>query len=175
MALDADATRITGTWVKHAAAGLPPLPSRTDPPDNRWQRGAVVDAVYLADDEATAWAEWYRHLAEYGIPPAQALPRELWVWRVEVEVADLSDETRLARVGLPVPTPGRATWPPFQDVGEQLWREGWRGLVAPSAARPIGTTLCLFWQGEQEIDGAEPQPPPRRIDEPPAPPRGMTT
>jgi RES domain-containing protein len=151
------------------------LPTRTDPPDNRWQRGSVVDAIYLADDEATTWAEWYRHLAENGIPPAQALPRDLWRWHVDVEIADLSTGTRLARVGLPLPIPGRHTWPPFQEVGEALWREGLRGLIAPSAARSAGTTLCLFWEGEAEIEGAEPLPPPERIAEPPAPPTGMTT
>jgi hypothetical protein len=30
----------------------------------------VVEAVYLADCEATAWAEWYRALAEAALPPA---------------------------------------------------------------------------------------------------------
>ncbi|MGH7189898.1 MAG: RES family NAD+ phosphorylase [Acetobacteraceae bacterium] len=161
--------------MKHAAPGLPPLPTRTDPPDNRWQRGTVVDAIYLADDESTAWAEWYRHLAENGIPPTNALPRELWRWQVDLEVADLSTEERLARVGLVSPTPGRQTWPAFQDIGEQLWREGWRGLVAPSGARPAGATLCLFWEGQDEIDGALPLLPPKRIDEPPVLPVGMTT
>lgn len=46
-----------------------PLPEREPPPDNRWQRGGVVDALYLADDEDTVWAEWHRHLAE---PAARA-------------------------------------------------------------------------------------------------------
>jgi hypothetical protein len=41
---------------------------------NRWQRGAIVDAVYLGDAAETVWAEWYRHLAEAGIPPAARLP-----------------------------------------------------------------------------------------------------
>lgn len=175
MTLDVDAARVRGTWVKHAPAEVPPLPTRTDPPDNRWQRGSVVDAIYLADDEATVWAEWYRHLAENGIPPGQMMPRDLWRWRVDIEVADLSTEARLARVGLPLPFPGRDSWPPFQEVGEQLWREGLRGLVAPSAARPAGAALCLFWEGEDEIRGAEPQSPPARISDPPAPPTGMST
>jgi len=43
----------------------------------------VVDAIYLASDEATMWAEWYRHLAERGIPPLQQLPRDVWRYRVE--------------------------------------------------------------------------------------------
>ena len=154
---------------------MPPFPSRIDPPDNRWQRGKVVDAIYLADSEPTAWAEWYRHLAEYGTPPAMGLPRDLWEWEVDIEVADLSTEARLGRVSLQLPTPGRSTWRPFQAVGEQLWREGLRGLLAPSAARPAGPSLCLFWPTEASIDGAEPLTPPRLVVDVPVPPRGMTT
>jgi RES domain-containing protein len=170
-----DGTRVRGEWLRHAAAGLPPLPPREDAPDNRWQRGRLVDALYLAESEATVWAEWYRHLAESGIPPQRALPRDLWRWSVDTEVADLRTEEKLAGVGLPAPTPGRHTWPPFQAVGEELWREGWRGLVAPSAARPAGLTLCLFRDETGAVEGAEPVGRPRRINVVPAPPVGMTT
>ena len=34
----------------------------------------------LANDEAGAWAEWYRHLAERALPPAAGLPRDLWIY-----------------------------------------------------------------------------------------------
>jgi RES domain-containing protein len=91
LAFDVDATRITGRWLKHAYLGAAPLAPRDPPPDNRWQRGDVVDAIYLADEEATAWAEWYRHLAERGVPPNAQMPRELWAWAVDVAVADGSD------------------------------------------------------------------------------------
>ena len=175
MALDVDRAPVAGVWVKHSPVGLPPLPSRVDPPDNRWERGSVVDAIYLADSEPTAWAEWYRHLAEYGVPPEQAMPRELWKWEVDLEVADLSTQRRLARVSLPLPSPGRLTWPPFQAVGEELWRDGWRGLLAPSAARPAGRTLCLFWSSGRSIEGADPRTPPSLIVDVPVPPVGMTT
>jgi hypothetical protein len=97
-----------------------PLPYRNPAPDNRWQRGAFVDAVYLSDAPETVWAEWYRHLAEAGVPPAERLPVELWTWRVNLRVADLSDEERLSRVDVPLPRPGRAGWPQFQAVGEEL-------------------------------------------------------
>ena len=175
MALAVDGTRIQGEWLKHAAAGLGPLPARDDPPDNRWQRGHVVDALYLANSEETVWAEWYRHLAENGIPPERALPRDLWRWRVDLEVADLRSKGKLAAAGLPFPTPGRSTWPSFQAVGEELWREGWRGLAAPSAARPAGLTLCLFRGEADAVDGAEPVGRPQRVVSAPAPPVGMTT
>jgi RES domain-containing protein len=101
-----------------------------------------VGAVYLADREQTAWAEWYRMLAERALPPPLALPRELW--RIEVkldQVADLSTADRLARLGLAQPRPGRSTWPAYQEVGERLHVDGCAGLVAPSAARP-GAACC---------------------------------
>jgi hypothetical protein len=175
VALDVDAVDAAGAWLRHiphaADARSRPLPCG----DNRWQRGGVVDALYLAGDEDTLWAEWYRHLAERGLPPTRQLPRDLWRFRVAaLEVADLSHEDRLARVGLPLPVPGRKTWPPYHHVGETLWREGWPGLLAPSAARPSGLVLCLFTVDPLVLP-AEPVPPPTVVTEPPTPPTGMRT
>ena len=63
----------------------------------------------IADSEATAWADWFRYLAESGIPPQQRLPAYLWTWQVKAEVANLQSRARLKRVGLPQPKPGRHT------------------------------------------------------------------
>jgi RES domain-containing protein len=145
-----------------------------DPADNRWQRGSIIPALYFADTESTVWAEWYRFLAEAGVPPMSGLPRDLWRWQIAIEVADLSDESRLARVGLPVPRPGRFQWPAFQGVGHDLWRDGWSGVLAPSAARPEHLVLCLFRE-EREVPGAQPVPPPTLHEFPPPVPQGMTT
>lgn len=175
MALDVDAVPVSGRWFKHSHVGSPPLPRRDPAPDNRWQRGDVVDALSLADEADTAWAEWYRHLAERGLPPHQQMPRDLWEWEVDVVVADLSEPARLERVSLGMPRPGRRGWPPYQRVGERLAGEGWAGLVAPSAARPASLVLCLFRNRDEPVPGCVPLPPPRRVDTPPAPPTGMTT
>lgn len=174
MALDVDERRVRGIWFKHARPGTGPLPYRNPAPDNRWQRGAFVDAVYLADTVETVWAEWYRHLAEAGLPPASMLPVELWRWRIDVRLADLSTAERLARVGLSIPRPGRAGWPSFQAIGEELWRSGSAGLIAPSAARPAGLVLCLF-RTEHQPRGIVAEPPPTLIEDAPIPPTGMTT
>jgi RES domain-containing protein len=105
----------------------------------------------------------------------QQLPRDVWPYRVgALDVADLSDASRLARVGLTLPRPGRKGWPPYQDVGEELWREGWRGLVAPSAARPDGRVLCLFLE-KADVSPAEAIAPPTVVGEAPVPPTGMRT
>jgi hypothetical protein len=103
------------------------------------------------------------------------MPRDLWTWEVDVEVADLADPDQLARVKLAVPRPGRGTWPPYQRVGETLAAEGWSGLVTLSAARPKHQMLCLFRPAVGPVPGAAPLPPPQRITAPPPPPTGMTT
>ncbi|HZL48914.1 MAG TPA: RES family NAD+ phosphorylase [Solirubrobacteraceae bacterium] len=174
MTLGVTAIAVRGRWIKHTYPGSAPLPEREPRPDNRWQRGDIVDALYLADTEETAWAEWYRHLAERMIPPLAQMPRELWTWQVDVKVADLSTPEHLAEVGLGVPIPGRHSWDTYQGIGEQLSTEGWAGLLAPSAARPDGRILCLF-RDEHGVDGAKPLPPPRHIAEPPPPPTGLRT
>lgn len=174
MAADVAAIAVRGRWLKHTFPGSSALPRRDPPPDNRWQRGDVVDALYLADSEDTTWAEWYRHLAERAIPPLAQMPRDLWAWEVEAEVADLSTREQLAALGLPVPSPGRRSWAAFQRVGERLWKDGWPGLLAPSAARPEGRVLCLFRSGAG-VSGATAADPPRRVAEPPPPPTGLQT
>jgi hypothetical protein len=175
LALDVDPTSVEGRWLRHVPAGLDPSHRPIPPADNRWQRGQVVDALYLASDEDGVWAEWYRHLAERAIPPHVALPRDLWSYEVTpTEVADLSHRDRLARVNLSPPRPGRGRWAVYQAVGEQLHREGWKGLLAASAARPSSLVLVVFVR-----DGVIPDEivavRARRLTEPPAPPRGMRT
>jgi hypothetical protein len=102
------------------------------------------------------------------------MPRELWTWHVDVEVADLSTDEKLAAVGLERPIPGRHTWLAYQHVGEQISAAGWPGLLAPSAAHPAGIILCLF-RSERDLVGAEPILPPRQVREPPPPPTGLVT
>jgi RES domain len=121
------------------------------------------------------WAEWYRGLAELGVPPLKQMPRDVVRFRVDsIMVADLRAQRHLAAAGLPMSAPGRRTWPAFQRLGERLWREGWPGLMAPSAARPDGRVLCLFViAGLDAI--VRPIMPSTVVWEPPAPPRGMRT
>jgi RES domain-containing protein len=174
MAMDIDRVPVAGTWWRHVRAGIDPLATGSPPGDGRWQRGAKVAAIYLADGEHTAWAEWYRMLAERALPPRLSLPRELW--RVEVTldaVADLSTADRLGRLGLGQPRPGRSSWPAYQEVGERVRAHGFAGLVGPSAARPQGRVLCVFMPAT--AGALVPTDPPRRVVEAPPPPRGLTT
>jgi hypothetical protein len=173
--LDVDATAVSGVWWRHIPAGADVDYEPPDPADNRWQRGTIVEGLYFADCEATAWAEWYRYLAEAAMAPKQGLPRDLWRWEISLpQVADLSDDDRLARAGLPALEPSRRQWPTFQPVGEALHGEGWHALVSASAARPEGQTLCVFRKATR-VPGTRPLPPPTTVTEPPTVPTGMRT
>jgi RES domain len=173
--LDVDAVAVSGTWYRQIPAGGQIHYAAPDPADNRWQRGAEVDALYFADSEETVWAEWYRALAEAALPPLQGLPRDLWRWRIEQpRAADLSNDRRLARVGLPALLPARRQWPAFQAVGEELHRAGWPALLSASAARRQGYTLCVF-RTARLVAGTAPLPPPTRVTHPPDVPTGMRT
>jgi RES domain-containing protein len=166
---------VAGSWWRQTPHGSDPLWLATPPSSGRWQHGGTVAAIYLADDEQTAWAEWYRALAEIAMPPTHGMPRDLWRWTIAVgEIADLSSLEKLARLDLPVPRPGRRTWAPFQAAGEHLHNDGFRGILYPSAARPDHKALCLFRDGAL-IPGAELQRPPVTYRDPPAPPTGMST
>jgi RES domain-containing protein len=163
-------------FFRHVPAGGAPLYRPERPADGRWQRGQVVEGFYLASDEQTAWAEWYRALAELAVPPMRQMPRDLWRFEVELEgVADLSDARKLAAVGLPLPEPSRKQWPRFQALGEALAAGGWTGILYPSAARSGSkVALCVF-RGAGGLTGIEPLGSPVRYEEPPALPSGLRT
>jgi RES domain-containing protein len=166
---------VSGSWWRQGPHGADPLLLASPPASGRWQRGEVVAAIYLADEPATAWAEWYRVLAELALPPSHAMPRDLWCWRVRTrDIADLSTVEKLTEVGLSVPQPRRATWPLFQAVGEALFSEGYRGVLYPSAARADHSALCLF-RDAVLVPGAEPERPQTTYRDPPAPPTGLRT
>jgi len=173
--VDVDSTHVSGIWLRHIPAAGDVFYEPDDPADNRWQRGSAVEALYFADSEATVWAEWYRFLAEAGLPPMQGLPRDMWRWEIALpEVANLSDSRRLSRIGLPRLAPTRRQWPRYQPVGERLHRDGWPALICASAARPEGRVLCVF-RTNREVLGTRPLPPPETVELPPIVPTGLRT
>lgn len=166
---------MAGVWWRIVRGGGDPFLWTPDPADGRWQSGAVVRGCYLADTEATAWAEWYRHDSEVGVSPVSRLPRDTWRISVDVdEIADLTDDGVLAAHGIDQLLPTRRQWPTTQPVGEAFWRDGCRGLLAPSAAHVGGQVLAIFRPAE-EMSGLIPVPPPNRYTELPPLPRGLRT
>jgi RES domain-containing protein len=172
--VDVDAIVVDGEWIRHVPHESALLGRADERTDGRWQHGAVVRGLYLADEPATAIAEWYRWLAERGLPPAYATPHAHHVWHLDLELADLSSPDRLAAIGLPAPRPTRRTWPAFQAAGDALWKHGWPGLLAPSAARPRSLIVCVFDDDSWPPPGCEPLHA-VAVTDVPSPPTGMTT
>lgn len=110
-------------------------------PNGRWQRGEELAGLYLAHEPDTVWAEWYRALAELGLPPDTRLPRDLWRFSVNLKrVADLSRRAALRAIGLPtrdlIAGSGRRSrtsapsWPP-----KAVWAYCFGPVRAPPAVR----------------------------------------
>jgi RES domain-containing protein len=173
VALAVDAVHVSGEWIRHAPHRSDLLGRSPEPTDGRWQRGGVVRGLYLADEPATAIAEWYRWLSERGLPPTHTVPHDHHVWKLGLGLADLSSVRTLATLGLDLPQPGRRTWRPYQRIGETLWREGWAGVLSHSAARPHALVVCIFANEWPPADCT----PVRTVEitEVPPPPTGMTT
>jgi RES domain-containing protein len=134
-----------------------------------------VRALYLADSPETAWAEWYRHTSELGVPPQNRLPRDLWRFEVDLKkVADLTGDS-LARKGINSLAPTRRQWPRTQPIGESAWQDGFAALLAPSAARDGGQVLAVFRTEPGALPGIKPVRPHRRVKELPALPVGLRT
>jgi len=174
-ALSAPRIHVEGTWFRITRTGSDPFFWTDEPADGRWQRGSVVRAIYLGDSDATAWAEWYRHTSEAGVPPSRRLPRAIWQVEVDLDdVADLTAEGVLAAHGIERLDPTRRQWPETQPIGEACFRDGARAVLAPSAARRGGQVLAVFRRGRGHR-GVVAVPPPRRFDRLPAIPRGLRT
>ncbi len=166
---------VKGTWWRICRAGDDPFTWTAEAADGRWQRGSVVRGFYVADSEETAWAEWYRHSSELGVPPATRMPRD--TWKIAVNVTDLADLTApgaRAAPGIAELVPTRRQWPRTQPVGEACYRDGCRGLLAPSAARVDGRVLTIF-RPLPGLPGLRAVPPPRHYLDLPPLPRGLRT
>ena len=74
---------VCGEWIRHAPHRSDLLGRSPEPTDGRWQRSELIRGLYLADEPHTAIAEWYRYLAELGLPFSAATPHDHHVWRID--------------------------------------------------------------------------------------------
>jgi hypothetical protein len=103
------------------------------------------------------------------------MPRDSWRIHVNVaDIGDLSDMATLALHGITELLPTRRQWPITQPVGEAYYREGWRGILTPSAAHLAGQVLTIF-RPLPAMPGLRPLPPAKRHTEPPPLPTGLRT
>ena len=103
------------------------------------------------------------------------MPRD--TWKVAVHVTDIVGLTvagTLPRHGITVLHPTRRQWPLTQPVGEACYLNGYRGVVAPSAAHEGGRVLVAF-RPLPAMPGLTSVPPPNHYVELPPLPTGLRT
>lgn len=164
---------VKGVWVRHVLAGVDGLtPGRGGNGGRFHPPGA--QALYLADSEETAWAEWYRWLAEWHQFPADHLPRDLYSIAVDLQrVVDLSTAATRKAAGLPQRMrPSSRQWAAFQAAGHEFARGGAQGVLYSSSARGRSRCLCVFAAG---LSCVQAEGEPLKVIAPPPPPRGMRT
>ena len=164
---------VTGTWSRHVLAGADGLAPSRSANGGRFNAPGQP-ALYLADTDGTAWAEWYRWLAEWGELPANHLPRYLYRIIVDLEqVVDASSAAARRKLGLPIRMrPSSGQWSAFRAVGERLAAEGADAILYASAARTRSLCLCVFEPG---LSGLRIESEPVRVIAPPPPPCGLRT
>jgi RES domain-containing protein len=159
-----------GTWARHTAPGVDGLDAHSG--GSRWL-ATGRPGLYLADSQETAWAEFYRFLAESRTGPARAMPRDLHRVTVDLDrVADLSTERARRVLALPRMRASQKQWPAFQAIGEHLIAERAQAVLFGSAARTRSRCLCVFEAG---LAGLSVEAEPVRLITPPPPPRGLRT
>lgn len=172
MAAEVVHTPLQGTWFRHVPSGYAALGVSRGHAGRLHRIGTV--AIYLADSAQTAWAEWYRWLAEWAHSPVEHLPRDMYRIHVDLtKVADLRSAAQRKVAGVLVRTrPTSRQWPAFQAAAEAFATNGAQGVLYSSAARTRSACLCVFEAG---LSGLTIAGPPVRVVEPPAPPRGLRT
>jgi RES domain-containing protein len=129
--MDVDTVAVDGEWIRHAPHRSALLGRASEATDGRWQHGEVVRALYLADEPATAIAEWYRLLAERGLPPGRAIPHDHHVWELDLQLADLSTPERWPAEGSRRP---RRNDEPGQRF--RPWARSCSVRASPASSRP---------------------------------------
>ena len=164
---------VSGTWVRHVPTGGEGLTTHRRGTPGRFHRPGEI-ALYLADGPATAWAEWYRALAERAQARNDDVPRDLHQIAVSLsDVVDLSTAAARGKAGLPTRMrPAASQWPMFQEFASTMRAEGAQALLYSSAARTRALCLCVFESG---LGGLRQAGQPLSVIAPPPPPRGLRT
>jgi len=113
-----------------------------DQESGRWHREGDGYAQYLALSPLGAWAECARYYSLRSPKQAREMKRDLWLVFVrETRIADLSSFDRYDTCGLdPAIAVEPHTLGRSQALADDLRAAGFRGVLSPSAALPIGGT-----------------------------------
>jgi RES domain-containing protein len=143
--------RFSGKVWRHLPAGAHPLHARYILyASGRWNRALEYGCLYTALTPEGARAEYEKYRAR-AQGPERSKPRDL----VSIEVAvtpmlDLTDETVRTRLGVALPTllgDEEADLESCRTVADWARSEGYRAILAPSAAREGERVLAIYIEG----------------------------
>lgn len=135
-----DAERWQGRVFRHLLGSAPPELANVS--GARWNPPGT-SALYTSLAESTAKAEGDHLIAMQPVPPRAS--RTIYELDVSiVSLLDLTDETRLAAIGIAEEDFESIPWEPCQRVGGGVAWLGHDGLLIPSVRDSAGSNLVIF-------------------------------
>ncbi len=117
----------------------------------RWHREGEDYAQYMSLEPSGAWAELVRFEGIRANARSEKYVRRLWsIFVDEHDIADLSTFASYEACGLD-PRLAVGDHGPAQALATELRKEGYRGLLSPSAALASATNLTLFGERYEKV------------------------
>jgi RES domain-containing protein len=122
-----------------------PLWARPNTSAQRWNQTGESPTQYLSLTTDGAWAELIRAEDLRTVEEMRLIDMPMWVLRVrETRIADYGTFEKAATAGFPPDALTDEDHGRCRVEGARLRAEGFRGVLAPSAALPGATNLTLF-------------------------------
>jgi RES domain-containing protein len=131
----------------------------------RYHRRASPGVWYAALSERAAWAELFRHQTSEELSPLEILRRVSRARVRGLRVLDLTDAAVLATIGIARAALVSNDLRRCQAIAEWAQREGYEGILAPSAALDGEVILAVFAPALSKVteEHSRVQRPPRRM------------
>lgn len=141
-----------------------PFWARPNTRPGRWHSTGMPATQYLSSSVDGAWAELIRAETLVSEEEVSMVRMPLWQARIDVAgIADLSTSAAVEAAGLNVADLTADDHGACRVEGDRLREEGFRGVLAPSAALPGELSLILFgarraidWHAEARLASAIP-------------------
>lgn len=122
-----------------------PLWARPNSSNGRWHVVADGPTQYLSISVEGSWAELIRAEALHAEQEVALVRMPMWVLEIHVQnIADYATFEKAEAAGFPPDALVDDNYTHTQAEAVRLRSEGFRGVLAPSAALPGGTNLTLF-------------------------------
>lgn len=122
-----------------------PLWTRPNTSPLRWNRARQDTTQYLSLSPEGSWAELIRAEGLHTVGELELISMPMWILRVrETGIADYSSPEKAQAAGFPPQALIEEDYERCQAEGGRLREQGFRGVLAPSAALPGAINLTLF-------------------------------